>query len=76
MTVRQLIHVLMEMDLDAQICLMTSNKDQDNRWHQFSISGVNTVPSFDCDEETNCYYIRFENRDFITKKEEVNENGC
>lgn len=72
MTVRQLIHVLMEMDLNAQICLMTSNKDQDNRWHQFDISGVDTVPSFD-GECNNYYYIRFENRDFITKKEETNE---
>lgn len=75
MTVRQLIHVLMEMDLDAQICLMTSNKDQDNRRHQFGISGVNTVPSFNTEDNTKHYYIQFENRDFITKKE-VNENGC
>lgn len=72
MTVRQLIHLLMELDLNAQICLMTSNKDQDNRWHEFGISGVNTVPSIDC-EKTKRYYIRFENRDFITKKEENNE---
>lgn len=71
MTVRQLIHVLMEMDLDAEICLMTTNKDQDDRWHEFDISGVNTVPSFDS-EKTKCYYIRFENRDFITKKEVIN----
>lgn len=74
MTVRNLIHVLMEMDLDAQICLMTSNKDQDNRWHQFGISGVDTVPSFDGVDNTEYYYLRFENRDFITKKEEAN-NG-
>lgn len=72
MTVRQLIQVLMELDLNAQICLMTSNKDQDNRRHQFGISGVNTVPSFDT-EENKHYYIQFENRDFITKKEETNE---
>lgn len=70
MTVRNLIHVLMELDLDAQICLMTSNKDQDDRWHQFGISGVDTVPSFDIsDDNAKQYYIRFENRDFITKKE-------
>ena len=70
MTVRQLIYVLMEMDLDAQVGLMTSNKDQDNRWHQFGISGVDSRPTYDSIERTKHYYIRFENRDFITKKEE------
>ena len=70
MTVRQLIYVLMEMDLDAQIGLMTSNKDQDGRCHLFGISGVKSDPVYNSIEKTKRYYICFENRDFITKKEE------
>lgn len=73
MTVRELIYALMEMDLDAQIGLMTTNKDQDDRWHQFSITGVNSNPSYNCKDQTKHYDILFKNRDFITKKE--GENG-
>ena len=70
MTVRQLIHVLMELDLNADICLMTTNTDQDDRYHQFGITGVNTEPQFNSSTGEKRYCLKFENRDFITKKEE------
>lgn len=59
MTVKKLITQLLECKLDANVELLTINKDSNGRRHIYELSGIDYNPVFDSEECVNVQYLLF-----------------
>lgn len=61
MTVKELITELLDCPMDAEVKLRTSNKDNDNRYHNYGKVGILKSPIYDAGNDKFFINLVFNN---------------